>query len=153
MNKKMLKKPKRVLCYVDMSKDSSYAVKYAFELCKLLDAELFVMHSVADIKAAAGLYVPHMNMEMLEQEVIQGARDKLYGICRHAAGDSIDTAHRLVTSGAPMEDVEMVIKEKQIELIVIPHDPSKGTLSWLRGAYAEKFMRNATIPFLVLPMV
>jgi len=48
--------------------------------------------------------------------------------------------------------VDEIIKEKQIELIVLPQELGKGNLSLFRGDYAERFMKNAAIPFLVLPM-
>jgi nucleotide-binding universal stress UspA family protein len=152
MNKSMLKKPKRILCYTDLSKHSSYLVKYAYELSKIVEAEMFVLHNVTDIKGAAGFYVPHINMEKLEDEVIQAARDKVYAICHQAVGDSVDAAHRIVIRGGLIETLEKVIKDKQIELVVLPHDGDRGILSWFRGDYAERFMREAAIPFLVMPM-
>lgn len=150
--KSMLKKPRKILCYVDLSKHSASLVKYAYELSNLVDAELFVLHTVSDIKGVAGFYVPHINIDNLEEEVIQAARDKVYAICHQAVGDHIDAAHRLVRHGGPIDTMEEVIKDKQIELLVLPHELGKGTLSWLRGDYVERFMKNAAIPFLVLPM-
>ena len=91
-------------------------------------------------------------MDKLEEEVIQAARDKLYAICHQAVGDSIDMAHRIVRHGGLLDTVDEIIKEKQIELIVLPQELGKGNLSLFRGDYAERFMKNAAIPFLVLPM-
>jgi hypothetical protein len=152
MNKGMLKKPKTVLCYTDLSKHGSFLVKYSFEIAKMLDAELFVLHNVTDIKGAAGFYVPHINIDKLDEEVIQAARDKVYAICHQAVGDNIDKVHRIVLRGGLIEALEQTIKEKKIELVILPHDADKGVLSWFRGAYAERFLRDARIPFLVLPM-
>lgn len=152
MNKNMLKKPKSVLCYTDLSKNSSYLVRYAYEISKMLEAELFVLHNVTDIKGAAGFYVPHINMDKLEEEVIQAARDKIYAICHQAVGDSIDKVHRIVIRGGLIEALDQVIRERKIGLVIMPHDGDKGILSWFRGDYAERFLRDASIPFLVLPM-
>ena len=69
MKKTKVKKPRRLLCYIDFSDHSYYIVEYAFELAKLVDAELFVLHSVTDIKKAAGFYVPHINTDLLEDQV------------------------------------------------------------------------------------
>ncbi len=152
MKKNMLKKPRKILCYIDLSKNSSNLVKYAYELGKIIDAELFVLHTVTDIKGAAGFYVPHINIDKLEDEVIQAARDKIYAICHQAVGDDVDSAHRIVKRGGSIEIIEEVIKDKGIELLILPHDGDKGILSWFRGDYVERFMRNAAIPFLVMPM-
>jgi nucleotide-binding universal stress UspA family protein len=152
MKKSTLKKPKSILCYTDLSKNSSYLVRYAFEISKMLDAELFVLHNVTDIKGAAGFYVPHINIDKLEEEVIQAARDKVYAICHQAVGDSIDKVHRIVIRGGLIESLEQAIKEKKIGLVILPHDGGRGILSWFRGDYAERFLRESSIPFLVLPM-
>lgn len=152
MNKNALKKPRKILCYIDLGKHSPTLVRYAYELSKLIDAELFVLHTVTDIKGAAGFYVPHINIDKIEDEVIQAARDKVYAICHQAVADSVDSSHRIVMRGGPIDVIEDVIKDKQIELLILPHDGDKGILSWFRGDYVERFMKNAAIPFLVMPM-
>jgi len=48
--------------------------------------------------------------------------------------------------------INKVIKEKSIELLIIGHEVSKGALSGFRSDYSEKFMKNPSIPFLVLPV-
>jgi nucleotide-binding universal stress UspA family protein len=152
MKKSMLKKPKTILCYTDLSKNSHYLVRYAAEIAKMVDAELFVLHNVADIKGAAGFYVPHINTDKLEDEVIQAARDKMYAVCHQAVGDDIDKVHRIVIRGGLIEALDQIIKEKKIEMVVLPHEGDRGVLSWFKGDYAERFLRDASIPFLVLPM-
>jgi nucleotide-binding universal stress UspA family protein len=152
MKKNMMKKPRKLLCYIDFSDHSYYLVEYAFELSQLIDAELFVLHSVTDIKKAAGFYVPHVNTELLEDQVVKAARDKMYAICNQTVGDRIDADHRLVTQGSPVEDINRVIEEKQIELVVMSHEVAKGSLYGFKSDYVERFMKNATIPFLVLPV-
>lgn len=153
MKKTLVKKPQKVLCYVDFSKNSPYIVDYAYQLSRLIDAELFVLHTVTDIKSAAGFYVPHINTDKLEEEVIKAAKDKMYGICSQVVGDRIDSDHRLIRRGNPIEVMNEVIEEKAIELLILSHELSKGTLSGFRSDYAEKFMKNPTVPFLVLPMM
>ncbi|MBN2298412.1 MAG: universal stress protein [Deltaproteobacteria bacterium] len=152
MKKTKVEKPKTILSYIDFTKSSYYLVEYAYQLSRLIDAELFILHTVTDIKRAAGFYVPHINTDKLEGEVIQAAKDKMYEICSSIVGDKIDSSHRLVKRGSPLEVINEVIEEKKIELLVLTHEISRGTLSGFRSDYAEKFMKNATIPFLVLPV-
>ena len=97
MAKNRATKPGRILCYIDLSEHSTDLVGYAFEYARLFEAELFVLHSVTDISKAAGFYVPHINTEVLEDEVIKAARDKMYALCHKAVGDEVDAEHRLVT--------------------------------------------------------
>jgi len=152
MKKSKVKKPQKILCYIDYSKNSAYVVDYAYQLSCLIDAELFVLHTVTDIKNAAGFYVPHINTDKLEEEVISAAKDKMYSFCSQVGDDVIDARHRLVTRGVPIDAINKVIKDKSIELLVIGHEVSKGALAGFRSDYAEKFMKNPSIPFVVLPV-
>jgi hypothetical protein len=152
MKKTKVKKPQRILCYIDYAKYSAFIVDYAYQISCLVDAELFVLHTVTDIKNAAGFYVPHINTDRLEEEVITAAKDKMYSICSQVGDDVIDAKHRLVMRGIPIDAINKVIKDKSIELLIIGHEVSKGALSGFRSDYAEKFMKNPSIPFLVLPV-
>ncbi len=152
MRKTMLQKPRKILCYIDFSEHSRSVVEYGFELAGLVQAELYVLHSVADIKQAAGFYVPHVNTELLEDQVAQAARDKMYAICHQAVGEGIDPDHRLVTKGNPVDAINRAIDAKRIELIVLSHETGRGNLYGFKSDLVEKFMKNATVPFLVLPV-
>ncbi|HVN71637.1 MAG TPA: universal stress protein [Desulfomonilia bacterium] len=152
MKKTQVKKPQKILCYIDFAKHSPYLVDYAYQLSRLIDAELFVLHTVTDIKGAAGFYVPHINTDKLEEEVIKAAKDKMYAICSQVAGEEIDTKHRLIMRGSPIDVINKMIQDKGVELLILSHDLSKGALSQFRSDHAEKFMKNPSIPFLVLPV-
>lgn len=152
MKKTMVQKPRRILCYIDLSEHSRFVVEYGFELARLVQAELYVLHSVADIKQAAGFYVPHVNTELLEDQVAQAARDKMYAICHQAAEEGIDSDHRLVTKGNPVDAINQTIESRQIELLVLSHETGKGSLYGFKSDLVERFMKNAAIPFLVLPV-
>ena len=152
MEKTLLNKPQKILCYIDYSKHSQQIVDYAYRLSKLVDAELFLLHSVTDISSAAGFYVPHINTDKLDGELIQAARDKMYAICSQAVGDKIDHNHRLVRRGNPVDAIIEEIKDRGIELLVLAHDLSPSALHKWRNDFVEKFMKHSLIPFLVIPL-
>lgn len=152
MKKSKFKKPQKILCYIDYTKHSTYVVEYAYSVASLFDAELFVLHTVTDLRNAAGFYVPHINTDKLEEEVIKAAKDKMYAICSQVGDDRIDARHRLVMRGVPIEVINKVIKDKEIDLLIIGHEVTGGALKGFRGDHAEKFMKNPAIPFLVVPV-
>ncbi|MFY9399269.1 MAG: universal stress protein [Desulfomonilia bacterium] len=152
MAKNRATKPGRILCYIDLSEHSTDLVGYAFEYARLFEAELFVLHSVTDISKAAGFYVPHINTEVLEDEVIKAARDKMYALCHKAVGDEVDAEHRLVTKGNPVEEINRLISEKKIDLLIMSHEVSKGSLFGFRNDHVERFMKDAVIPFMIVPV-
>lgn len=84
--------------------------------------------------------------------MVAAAKDKIYWICNHAVGDRIDSDHRLIRRGIPIDVINEVIEEKAIEFLILSQERSKGAFSGFRTDFADKFMKHASIPFVVLPV-
>ncbi len=151
MKKVFSQDPTRVLCYLDLGRHSIQVVSYAYRVARIFDARLFMLHTVTDIKGAAGFYVPHINTDKLEEEVIKAASDKMYSICHEVIGD-VDPANRLVMRGNPLLVINEVIQDQGIDLLVLGHDVSKGTLSSFKVDLAEKLLKQPPCPLLVVPV-
>lgn len=149
MKKVKAKKPKKVLCYIDLSKPSQYVVEYAHMVAERMEAELFVLHTVTDIKRSAGFYVPHINTDKLEDEMTKAAQDKLYAICSQTIGE-LDHDHRIVSRGEALEVIDEVITAKGIDLLILGHE--LGSLSMFKTDYTLKFLKNPKCPALVIPI-
>jgi len=149
MEKAKVRKPQKVLCYIDLSKPSHYVVEYAHMIAERMDAELYVLHAVTDIRKFAGFYVPHINTDKLEQEMPKAAQDKMYAICSQSIGD-LDHDHRLVRIGDPLEVLNKEIAAKDIDLLVLGHEI--GSLSMFKSDYAQKFLKDPKCPAVVLPI-
>lgn len=149
MQKPKVKKPKKVLCYLDLSKPSHEIVAYAHMVAQKMEAELFVLHTVTDIGRSAGFYVPHINTDKLAEEMTKAAQDKLYGICSQSIGD-LDTAHRLVRRGDALEVIDEIITAKSIDLLVLGH--AVGALSLFKADHALRYLKHPHCPVLIVPV-
>ncbi|MEA2102127.1 MAG: universal stress protein [Thermodesulfobacteriota bacterium] len=150
MKKITVERPEKVLCYLDLGKNSYYMVEYAHQLAGWINAELYFLHAVTDIRGAAGFYVPHINTDRLENDVTRSARDKMYAVCSEVIGE-VDSSMRIIRKGAPLEVINQVVEEMSIELVILGHESSKGTLASFRSDYVERFLRQPACPFLVVP--
>jgi len=150
MKRSSIEKPKNILCCIDYGKNSYYLAEYAYKLSRFCDSGLYLLHIVTDFRRTAGFYVPHINTDKLESDIIKAARDKMYALCEKVIGD-VPTSHRLVEQGHPMEVVNKIIKDKKIDLLILGYGMSKGTLSSFKTDYAGRFLKNPTCPFLVVP--
>lgn len=150
MRKSQVKKFKKVLCYIDLSKPSHHVVEYAHMVAERMQAELFFLHTVTDINRYAGFYVPHINTDKLEDEMIKAAQDKLYAVCSQSIGD-IDHSHRIVKRGEALEVIDAMIKDKDIDLLVIGHEI--GSLSMFKSDYTLKFLKDPKCPALIIPIM
>jgi hypothetical protein len=149
MRKSQVKKVKKVLCYIDLSKPSHHVVEYAHMVAECMGAELFVLHSVTDVKRSAGFYVPHINTDKLEDEMTKAAQDKLYAVCSQSIGD-IEPSHRIVKRGEALEVIDAMIKDKGINLLVVGHEV--GSLSMFKTDYVMKFLKAPQCPVLAIPI-
>jgi len=150
MRKSQVKKVQKILCYIDLSKPSHHVVEYAHMVAQCMGAELFVLHSVTDIKRSAGFYVPHINTDKLEEEMIKAAQDKLYAVCMKSAVGDIDPVHRIVKRGDALVVIDEMIRSHDIDLLVIEHEVD--ALSMLKTDYVTKYLKAPECPVLAVPI-
>ncbi len=151
MRKSQVKKIQKVLCYIDLSKPSHHVVEYANMVAKCMGAELFVLHTVTDIKRSAGFYVPHINTDKLEEEMTKAAQDKLYAVCLQSMGEcEIDPGRRIVKRGDALEVIDDMIRSLDIDLLVVGHEV--GSLSLFKTDYITKYLKAPECPVLAVPI-
>jgi nucleotide-binding universal stress UspA family protein len=149
MRKSQVKKVKKVLCYIDLSKPSHHVVEYANMVAQCMGAELFVLHTVTDIKRSAGFYVPHINTDKLEEEMTKAAQDKLYAVCMQSIGD-IDPSRRIVKRGDVLEVIDDMIDSLDIDLLIFGHEV--GALTIFKNDYITKYLKAPGCPVLAVPI-
>lgn len=150
MRKSQVKKVQKILCYIDLSKPSYHVVEYAHMVAQCMGAELFVLHTVTDIKRSAGFYVPHINTDKLEEEMIKAAQDKLYAVCMQSAVGDIDPTHRIVKRGNALEVIDDMIRSHDIDLLIIEHEVD--SLTMLKTDYVTKYLKDPACPVLAVPI-
>jgi nucleotide-binding universal stress UspA family protein len=149
MAKPKAKKPRRILCYIDLSKSSRYIIEYSKQIADLTGAEVYFLHSITDLGKFAGFYVPHMSTDSLSVEMMKAAKDKLYAMCMQAIGD-VDASRRIVKEGAPIDAIYEEIDRLGADLLIIGHDFK--SFSFFREDYVTKYLKAPSCPVLVIPV-
>ena len=149
MAKPKAKKPRRILCYVDLSKGSRYIIEYAKQIADLTGAEPYFLHSVTDLRKFAGFYVPHVSTDSLSGEVLNGAKDKLYAFCMQTIGE-VEPTRRIVKEGDPIEAIHEEIARLGADLLVIGHQSK--TFSFFKEDYVTRYLKDPPCPVLVIPI-
>jgi len=149
MAKKKANKPRKILCYIDLSKSSRYIIEYAKQIADLTGAEVYFLHSVTDLSKFAGFYVPHMSTDGLSGEMMKAARDKLYAICMQTIGE-VDAARRILKEGDPIDAIYEEIDRLGADLLVIGHEYK--TFSFFKEDYVARYLKNPSCPVLVIPL-
>jgi len=142
---------KRILVPTDFSEHSEHAATYAAELARRFDANeihcLHVSDIPADLLATSGYYMTGPSEQFIDQ-VREESRKSLEAFARkHLPGLPVQTAF---LEGRPFVEIIRYAREKAIGLIVIATHGRTGIQHALFGSVAEKVVRKAPCPVLVV---
>ena len=138
---------KHILVPIDFSDYANYALGYAIELAKALQARLTFLHVIHLTPLEIGKIgelglVPYL--EDIEIEVQQHMQTLLNRI--HQEGLEGETT---VVRGVPFQTIIETAESKEVDLIVMGTHGRTGLTHVLMGSVAEKVVRLAPCPVLV----
>lgn len=134
-------KLKQILVPVDFSECSRKALQYALPLARQFNAGLILLHVLQP-------YVPIAEMPSQEMESLEDARRDLEEVQAEAGTTVVSRVE--VRRGAPHTQIIDAAKELDVDLIVISTHGRKGLTRVLLGSTAEKVIRHAGCPVLVV---
>lgn len=138
---------KKIIVLTDFSNQSEQALKAAADLAKKHKAELLVVHMLelnqAIITSPDGMYIEQtVFMVKLAEKNLKEFLEKPYleGV----------TVTPVIKHYKVYSELNTIAKEHDADLIVMGSNGSSGFEEMLIGSNAEKVVRNATIPVLVI---
>jgi len=142
---------KRILVPTDFSEHSEQAAAYAAELARQLRAEdihcIHVSDIPADLLATSAYYMTGPSEQFIEQ-VRQEGRKNLDAFARkNFQGVTVTTAF---LEGRPFVEIVRYARDHQVDLLVIATHGRTGLKHALFGSVAEKVIRKAPCPVLVV---
>ena len=139
--------PKKVLVPVDFSKTSLDAWTYALEYAAQFGADLMLLHVVEPAPFMADL--ANVPMALSDREAAQTAALRLDEI---APEDSTRASpiKKLVRIGRAYQEIIEAAKKERADLIIIATHGYTGLKHTLLGSTAEKVVRHAPCPVLVV---
>lgn len=140
---------KTILFATDFSECSAAAFDYAYSLAKKCASKLVLVHVVSEPVDMRGFYVPHISFDVLEQEIIDGAKNMMDSFCRDQFKEGDDYT-ALVMTGLAYEEIINQAKLARADLIVMGTNGRSGLDHMLFGSTAEKVVRKSPIPVLTV---
>jgi nucleotide-binding universal stress UspA family protein len=139
---------KTILVPIDFSGHAANAVEYAASLAGLLAAKVILFHSY-HVPVAISEYSVIMIADLAPaQETIQ-ALEKLKTRVHEIAGDiPVET---IIREDLLLDGIRAVIKEKQVDLLVLGTLGAKGLEEVLIGSHAAYILENVDCPVLIVP--
>ena len=133
---------------VDFSEYSDYALDYALSLAPQLQARLTLLHILQPLivgGADMGMGLPYTYVQQLEEETNQSMQKCLDRV--NAAGLK---GEGMVVHGVPWQEIIDMAKNRHNDLIIMGTHGRTGIKHVLLGSVAEKVVRLAPCPVLVV---
>lgn len=140
---------KRILVPVDFSVNSKRALKYAVEFAKIFDGSLTLMYVVEPLVYPPDFSFGQIGYPNIEDEVTRRAEQELQALADEHIGREVAT-EKVVVSGKPFFEIIDYARENEIDLIIIATHGASGVEALLFGSTAEKVVRKAECPVLVV---
>ena len=140
-------RPRRILVPVDFSLPSKRAMQYAREWARLFQAELFLLH-VIDPASALGEFgaVP---LGKIRRDIVGRAKNTLTVLAKTEFPRSMRVAVE-VRKGKPFDQIALFARAIRADLIILATHGHTGLKHMLLGSTAERVVRYAPCPVLVL---
>lgn len=141
--------PSRILVPVDFSDAAGHAIRVAREIARTARASLILLHVVEDV-IVPDFYLPAGPVWLDYPELRRTAERRLSETFGQAGGPVVP-AEFSVMSGRAAIDIPRTAEARHVDLIVLPTHGLGAVDRLLLGSTADKVLRRASCPVLVLP--
>ena len=138
---------RRILLTLDGSELAEQALPYAIAQAERFRAELVLLQVVEPFPSAGALW--QADIEREEKQAIRLACDHLKQLAFPVRERGI-TVETVVNRGSPNQEIVRYAETNDVDLIVICTRGRSGFSRWLMGSVADRVVRGATVPVLLI---
>jgi len=138
---------KRVMVPIDFSKTSVAALRYAIPLTQQFGATLELVHAIEPTPFLSDM--DNLPLAMSDAEVAQRVTAELAALARREVPPGVPV-EPVVRRGKPYQEITEAAKARNVDLIVIATHGRTGLQHTLLGSTAERVVRLAPCPVLVV---
>jgi nucleotide-binding universal stress UspA family protein len=142
---------KRILVVSSMTKSSRKAIQYGVSLSKKYGTELYVLHVVYhpfgfDLK---GWNLPIPSLEEEYKRIIKEAKEELHAMINKEKKKGL-SIKEMIREGKPIKEILKVVKEENIDLIIMLVHSEWRLEHFLFGRIKEEMIRKAPCSILLI---
>jgi nucleotide-binding universal stress UspA family protein len=142
-------KIKRILVPIDFSTHSKNALKYAIPFAVQFSASIDLIYVVEPTIYPAEFSIGQVGFPNVEEELRTHGSNELDELIENEIANRVP-ARRVVRTGKPFYEILQYAEEENIDLIVIATHGHTSVEHMLFGSTAEKVVRRAPCPVLVV---
>ncbi len=142
---------RRILVPIDFSDHSKKALQYAIPFAEQFKASIDLLYVVEPAIYPADFSFGQVGFPAVEDELRQRGAEELEGLIKREIGARVK-ARSGVRTGKAAYEIEQYAREESVDLIIIATHGHSGMEHVLFGSTAEKVVRHAPCPVLVVRM-
>lgn len=139
----------RILVPIDFSDHSRKALRYAIPFAEQFDASIDLIYVVEPTVYPADFSFGQVGFPAIEDELRKRGGEELDELIQSEIGKRLN-AKRVVRTGKAFYEILVYAKEEKMDLIIIATHGHTGIEHVLFGSTAEKVVRKAPCPVLVV---
>ena len=143
--------PKRILVPVDFSEHSKKALQYAIPFAEQFKSSIDLLYVVEPTVYPADFSFGQVGFPSVEDELRQRGAEELQSLSAREIGKRAPSRCS-VRTGKAFNEIDQYAREEEIDLIIIATRGHSGMEHVLFGSTAEKVVRYAPCPVLVVHM-
>ena len=139
----------RILVPIDFSEHSKNALKYAIPFARQFKASIDLIYIVEPAIYPADFSFGQVGFPNVENELSTRGDKELAALIKKEISGKVK-ARKIVRTGKPFYEINQYAQEERIDLIIIATHGHSGMEHILFGSTAEKVVRKAPCPVLVV---
>lgn len=140
---------KKILVPIDFSDHSRKALQYAIPFAKQFNASIDLVYVVEPTIYPADFSFGQVGFPNVEDELRKRGSEELESLMKHTIKGAVQ-ARKAILSGKASYEINEYAKKKKMDLIIIATHGHSGFEHALFGSTAEKVVRKAPCPVLVV---
>jgi universal stress protein A len=141
-------KIKNILCPVDFSEPCNLAVKYARELALLFNSRLYLLHVMEHLRGDEHYMILQITPQEIAEKMKKEVEERLNSVAKKIK--KVPKIKTEVSEGRAFVEIIKTARKDNIDLIIMGSHGRTGLPHVLIGSVAERVVRKAHCPVLVV---
>ena len=140
---------KNILFPFDLREASFRLFPYVQSVSQKYNSIIRLLHVIEDISKWGGFYLPHISLELYQQEAEKAAEKIMEKICAQKLNGETKIK-KTILSGDPGTVILRTIQSEPIDLVIMGTHAYKGLERMTFGSVAEKIVKESPSPVMVI---
>lgn len=142
---------RRIVASVDLTDHAPEVIREAVATARAFGAALSLVHVIHDLESMYGIYLGGGSVGTLQADIDAEAQSRLHSLYQEHVQKTGLTGEAVLLKGVPWSEVVGYAVRTRAERIILGAHVSRKPEHKILGSTAERVLRNAPCPVLIVP--